>query len=188
MRSIVQAPYYWWRGELSDSLCDAIIEEAGHFELKEAGIGGKNEKDLSYRQGLVSWIPEDHWIEQIVRNYVIKANSYAKWNFIINDKEQVQFGMYGAGAYYKWHRDCNIHDIKYRKLSVTVQLSDPKDYEGGEFQIKDFWNHHILPAEEGWNERGTVVVFPSILMHQVTEVTKGTRYSLVQWYDGPDWV
>jgi len=37
-------------------------------------------------------------------------------------------------------------------------------------------------------KQGTVIVFPSFLKHRVTEVTRGKRYSLVQWLNGPDFV
>ena len=68
-----------------------------------------------------------------------------------------------------------------------VQLSHPDDYENGDFQIKNFYGNELTEHKESLRNRGTVIVFPSFLEHQVTPVTKGTRYSLVQWYRGPDW-
>jgi PKHD-type hydroxylase len=75
----------------------------------------------------------------------------------------------------------------YRKLSVTVQLSAPGDYEGGDFHLRDLYNKKDITLK-GTRDRGTIIVFPSILLHRVTPVTEGHRYSLVQWYDGPDFV
>ena len=80
--------------------------------------------------------------------------------------------------------DLNI-DGKIRKLSVTVSLSNSKDYEGGELEF-DFRNkdpekkRNIVTCEE-IVERGSIVVFPSHLWHRVQPVTKGIRYSLVIW-------
>ena len=71
---------------------------------------------------------------------------------------------------------------KVRKLSVTINLNEPNDYEGGNLKF-DFGPH----ASERYHEcveirpRGSIIVFPSHIYHQVTPVTKGTRYSLVLW-------
>jgi len=71
---------------------------------------------------------------------------------------------------------------KMRKISVTVNLTDPKNYDGGNLKF-DFGPH----AEKRYHTcteirpKGSVIVFPSHVYHQVTPVTKGTRYSLVMW-------
>lgn len=71
---------------------------------------------------------------------------------------------------------------KIRKLSVTVSLSDPKDYEGGnlKFDLGPHRSDRYHTCEE-IRPRGSIIVFPSHIHHQVTPVTKGTRYSLVAW-------
>jgi len=71
---------------------------------------------------------------------------------------------------------------KIRKLSVTVNLTTPGNYEGGNLKF-DLGPHapkryHVCKEIR---PRGTIIVFPSHLYHQVTPVTKGTRYSLVMW-------
>ena len=70
--------------------------------------------------------------------------------------------------------------MKYRKISVTVQLSGPDEYEGGDLQI---WSggQYPMTAPRG---RGNVVIFPSFMMHRVTPVTSGTRKSFVLWLGG----
>jgi len=80
---------------------------------------------------------------------------------------------------------------KIRKLSVTVSLSDNKDYKGGELQF--YLNSPKLKEKdkikicEEVKTQGSIVVFPSHLWHRVTPVTKGTRYSLVMWNLGLPW-
>jgi PKHD-type hydroxylase len=71
---------------------------------------------------------------------------------------------------------------KIRKLSVTVSLSDPADYEGGnlKFDLGPHRPDRYHTCEE-IRPRGSIIVFPSHIHHQVTPVTKGTRYSLVAW-------
>jgi PKHD-type hydroxylase len=66
-----------------------------------------------------------------------------------------------------------------RKLSFVIQLSDPKDYKGGELQI------HLSDTPEVMKkEQGTLIAFPSYILHEVTPITKGKRYSLVGWITG----
>ena len=102
-------------------------------------------------------------------------------NFIF----EVQFTEYSATKeqHYSWHHDINwTQDSGYdRKLSVSIQLSDPDEYDGGDLEFK------IFKTPEDYRKQGSVIVFPSYLEHQVTPVTKGTRYSLVSWIEGPRW-
>ena len=76
---------------------------------------------------------------------------------------------------------------KVRKLSVTINLSYDNSYEGGNLKF-DLGPHH--PQNKRYFEcteirpRGSMIVFPSFNYHQVTPVTKGTRYSLVMWFLG----
>jgi PKHD-type hydroxylase len=69
-----------------------------------------------------------------------------------------------------------------------VNLSNPKDYAGGNFEMKNVQEQELKMPMGQIRKQGTVIVFPSFLKHKVTEVTRGTRYSLVQWLNGPDFV
>ena len=82
----------------------------------------------------------------------------------------------------------NPNSPVFRKISVTAQLTDPEEYEGGDFEIKNLWGTMELPIDPEVKNKGTILVFPSMLLHRVTPVTKGKRQSLVQWYNGPDFV
>ena len=74
------------------------------------------------------------------------------------------------------------NDVPYdRKISFPVQLSDPSDYEGVDFGI------HNQKLPDWHKEKGTVLVFPSYMLHKVNPVTKGIRRSLVAWFEGPRW-
>ena len=70
-----------------------------------------------------------------------------------------------------------------RKLSVSVQLSDPSEYEGGDLELMVNRNYIKVPKE-----KGTIIFFPSYLTHRVTKVTSGKRNSLVAWFHGPSFV
>ena len=71
-------------------------------------------------------------------------------------------------------------NISNRKLSITVQLSDSLEYEGGELQF--MINQHIMTAPK---EKGTAIICPSFALHHVTPVTKGSRKFIVGWIRGP---
>lgn len=71
---------------------------------------------------------------------------------------------------------------KIRKISMTINLNSPGEYEGGNLKF-DFGPHAPNRYHEVVEIRpqGSMIVFPSYTHHQVTPVTKGTRYSLVLW-------
>lgn len=75
---------------------------------------------------------------------------------------------------------------KVRKLSMTINLNKPGEYEGGNLKF-DFGPH---AGGKRFHEcveirpQGSIVVFPSYVYHQVTPVTRGTRYSMVLWSVG----
>jgi PKHD-type hydroxylase len=72
---------------------------------------------------------------------------------------------------------------KIRKISMTLNLNAPGEYEGGNLKF-DFGHHSTrnrFHEVEEIRPRGSMIVFPSFLDHTVTPITKGTRYSLVLW-------
>jgi PKHD-type hydroxylase len=92
-------------------------------------------------------------------------------------REGFQFTRYEVGEYYGPHFDIGPGKLTERKLSLTVQLSAPEAYSGGELIIyPDF----VAPKDQG-----TMTVFPSFMCHNVSPVKSGVRYSLVSWLAGP---
>ena len=72
---------------------------------------------------------------------------------------------------------------KIRKLSLTLNLNKPGEYDGGNLKF-DFGPHAGGKRFHECTEirpQGSLIVFPSYVYHQVTPVTRGTRYSLVLW-------
>ena len=61
-------------------------------------------------------------------------------------------------------------------LSVTLFLSEPEEYDGGELVIEDLYGSHEikLPA-------GDLVVYPASSLHLVTPVTRGMRVASFFW-------
>ena len=87
------------------------------------------------------------------------------------------------GMYPKGYTDNPNMVNKIRKLSLTINLNLPGEYEGGNLKF-DFGPHSTGNRYHECTEirpQGSIIVFPSYIYHQVTPVTKGTRYSLVLW-------
>jgi len=190
MRSIIKCPYYYFASAFDAETCKGIIESGLNLPVTEAKINADADahEDINLRKGKVSWFEKNSPIHSVINNFVHQANYAAKWHFTLNSSEKVQFAQYKNEAFYSWHRDGDISSDNFRKLSVTVQLSDPSDYEGGEFQMKHIWNDKPLEMDKETTMQGTIIIFPSMLPHRVTPITKGVRYSLVQWFSGPDFV
>ena len=203
--------YYWYfESALSTKMCDEILNY-GKRQQSEIAVTGGILRDKGYgeltkqeikniqkkRKSEVVWL-DDRWIFKEIHPYIHMANEKAGWNFDWNVSETAQFTKYGPGQYYGWHCDSwdkayndpkneNKHG-KIRKLSVTISLSDPNDYEGGNLEF-DFrnqvdWENNKEYAIHKCKEirpRGSIIVFPSFVWHRVSPVTKGTRYSLVVW-------
>jgi predicted 2-oxoglutarate/Fe(II)-dependent dioxygenase YbiX len=92
-----------------------------------------------------------------------------------------QYVEYRSGwGQFDWHNDYShgIADAP-RKLTIILQLSSPQDYEGGALEVMG------TDVEAMPRERGTLVIFPSLLMHRVTPVVSGLRKALVSWIGGP---
>ena len=69
-------------------------------------------------------------------------------------------------------------------LPILIQLSDPNDYVGGDFELLGCCEN---PDAEGIRQQGSVIFFPSMFMHKANPVIRGTRYSIAAWIEGPKW-
>ena len=185
----------------------------------------ENEEELGIhneiRQSKVKWftapgpyqMPDN--INEKIHAIVNQGMSECEWNFNLSWVENYQYTIYEhnphlpTGDFYTWHTD-HGGEIQFgqdgiphhRKISMTIQLSDPLDYEGGKFQWLEpnpqydrikFGDKKLdidsairtLPFSA--QAIGSICLFPSWVYHQVTPVTRGTRISIVGWYNGPPW-
>ncbi|KOG33018.1 oxidoreductase [Streptomyces viridochromogenes] len=85
----------------------------------------------------------------------------------------------GNGHFHRHNDYSHDQTDSPRKITVIVQLSDASSYEGGGLQMFG------VDTEELPRERGSVLVFPSLIDHRVTPVTQGLRRALVAWVAGP---
>jgi PKHD-type hydroxylase len=173
-------PYWKWEDAVSPEMCDMLLKERATLEEAQAEIGTDGGKlDPLQRKSTVCWAKPNHWVESVMYNYALYANDSAGWRYHMGRPQQVQLTSYGTDSFYGWHEDWAplLRSPSVRKLSVVLLLSDPKDFEGGQFEFADQGSVEM--------KRGTLIVFPSFLRHQVTPVTKGQRYSAVCWVEGP---
>ena len=200
--------YYWhFPAALTPKFCDDVIAYANQQEETMARTGGFGDRKLSKeevkdlkrkRNSDLVWL-DDTWIYKELHPYVHEANRAAGWNFEWDRSESCQFTKYKLNQYYDWHNDAWKKPYsksgpdygKIRKLSMTLQLTDGSEYEGGELEF-DFRNYdpymrdeakHLIRAKEIL-PKGSIIVFPSFVWHRVKPVTSGTRYSLVVWHLG----
>lgn len=164
--------------------CEHMIAD---FRKLPESDGNTFNDNKDHRRSKVRWVRNEHGLTDFLLRYVNLANATALNADIQQEMDEMQFGEYDAsyGGKYDWHHDVNWENSKNfdRKLSVVVQLSDPDTYRGGQFQFAEVES----PKPEDWSKQGSILVFPSYLTHRVTEVTEGTRYSLVSWVRGPRW-
>tara|TARA_R100001086_G_C11836469_1_gene257956 strand:+ start:483 stop:1082 length:600 start_codon:yes stop_codon:yes gene_type:complete len=195
--------YHYWKFDsaLPKETCEYIIKFAKDKRQRKGKIGVKNKKKDIHkkRNSNIVWLTE-RWIYNLVLGYVATANKNAGWNHQINKAEGMQFTIYKKGQYYGWHFDAYPEAFKknkdkqlngkIRKLSMTVSLNDPKEYEGGDFEFRlfDLEGKPIVHKCTEIRPQGSIVVFPSFVHHRVTPVTKGERNSLVVWSVGDPYV
>ena len=154
------------------------------------------DSDTKKRDCKVAWI-NDKWIYDIINPFIHRANKEAGWNFQWDWNEPSQFTIYEKGQHYGWHADQGAGVIKHksnningkiRKLSLTLQLTNKEEYEGGDFQFMWIQDNkkgllNTITVDDA-KKIGTVIVFPSFIHHQVLPITKGKRESLVNWSIG----
>lgn len=171
----------WNKDAFSSTELDAIVNIGNATELERARtFGGDN---LKVRDSFVHFLfPNEitSWVFARLADVITGMND-AFFGFDLTGMEQgLQFTRYAApGEHYEWHIDRGMQ-TGTRKLSLTLQLSDPADYVGGDLELW-FGGEPV----EASRDRGVITLFPSWVMHRVKPVTEGTRYSLVCWVSGP---
>ena len=176
---------YLWTSEpnIPKSVLNAMFKQCKNTEFENSTILGDGSGLMSQiRTSKQAWLCCDTWISGIMYNIFMVANSnYFKYD-LDHFESDVQLTKYETNAHYGWHVDelPVVPPTLPRKLSMSLLLND--DFEGGELELAHAKEKPITVDMKA----GSVCVFPSWLMHRVKPVTKGTRYSLVAWMNGPE--
>lgn len=122
-------------------------------------------------------------------NFAIEQVNDLTYGFELYGYKSFQYTVYegSLGGKYDAHMDLIMSDAKpadlldTRKLSLSLILNDPGvDFTGGDFMIYEGGNPTKIEAP-----KGTIIFFPSFMLHAVTPVLTGTRKSIVVWVEGP---
>ena len=183
--------YWMWEKELTPEKCQDIIDRAGD-DFEDATIGTDSLADTRIddktRKTNIHW-NNDQDLFDMAFHYMQSANKKSGWNLQVDAAESFQIGQYPTGGHYNWHVDgLGIDTInapenktmhgKTRKISMVVWLNE--DFKGGDFQFhKSHLKSNVIKPKQG-----SIIMFPSWVMHRVTPVTQGTRYSMVSWFVG----
>ncbi len=179
-------PYIWIKNVFTDEEIARIIEIGKSKPSVDGGVENKDQDAQWARRSKISWIGPDAstvFIFERLTDAITKVNK-AFYDYELTQIEDLQFSEYDESyqGMYRNHTDDGYDSNHYRKLSFTLQLSDPSDYEGGDLNIYRFKLDEPMVVKK---EKGMLAAFPSWSIHEVTPVTKGTRYTLVGWVHGP---
>jgi len=165
----------------TEKLCKEIIDLSSTLKKEQGKIKEAGDYDQKRRDSTISWIPfnkmQPMYDDLIYLIQKINRNHFGFSNIQITEKAQVS--EYSKGQFYHWHTDNSIDmdtEPPVRKLSMTLLLNDPSEFEGGNLEIA---GKNLSPMKQGH-----AAIFASFLQHRVTPVTKGVRKSLVVWFNG----
>ena len=172
--------YFSFENIFTHQECDRIINIKHKF-LNGGVVDDSHKKHRQTEFSLIEPNDETDWIYRRIADLVNYVNN-TKFNFYLDGRLQIiQIAKYTKESFYNWHVDVGPSpETCCRKLSIVVHLSSPT-YEGGRLQFGNIDNEPLEPSYS----KGSVTIFPSIMRHRVTPVTKGTRYTLVVWATGP---
>ena len=190
--------FYLFPRIVKPDMCEEIIKDCMSRNLEIATIinpdHSSSRDDPNIRKTSIYFVPTDrnNKANEIAWHFLKEANKQM-FHYDLTYFQSIQFAEYKDGGHYDWHIDSYHQDElnKTRKLSLSLVLSNPDNFEGGKLE---FYNGGRPWEEKGdatgeqikidLESQGTIVVFDSRDYHRVTPVTKGIRYSVVCWATG----
>jgi PKHD-type hydroxylase len=183
----------FWIKAFTDKECNRICQHYDTKELSSGTTGTGNDLDHSYRKSnvcLETHNQDNAWIFEKLFN-VIEETNEKFFQYDLLGFEFFQYTVYNNTEYYNYHIDTIFNGFEIskdttlcRKLSVSILLNEPNDFEGGEFDICVGDPNSPVSNKLG---KGDAIFFPSYLLHRVRPITQGVRKSLVAWVLGPKW-
>lgn len=182
----IAGPLVIWKDLFTPRELDAI--EAcgdGLMPIRAEIAGGRKNAD-HMRITRVAWMernPETAWLYARLEEAVLHLNAEFYKFDLFGLAESFQYTVYDGveGSHYNWHVDLGGEDVEPRKISLSLQLTDPSRYEGCNLVLEAGDGAYL--AEKA---RGTLIAFPSYVLHRVTPIESGIRKSLVIWVAGPE--
>ena len=167
--------------------CQDIINMGHQQKAEEEKVGHKNQKggqhDTKKRITTISWIPFNAMPQMytIIERTMLQVNGNHFGYDGMRLSEPAQFTEYPKGGFYDWHMDAEVNcrfEPPVRKISMTILLSDPSEFVGGDLEFMTEGNKPPQLLQ------GQAIFFCSLIRHRVNKVKKGVRRSLVMWFGG----
>lgn len=170
----------------TDQELNEIVTQANQVKKVSSTTGGGAISD--YRVCDIAWLESDEiesdfdWIYATLTDAISRANN-EYFRFDLTHLTALQYTVYNGSDHSNYQKHLDLgRQFPNRKLSFSVQLSDDTEYTGGDLRF-----HYVKNQPEvAPRQKGTVIFFPSWIVHDVTPVTQGTRRSLVGWVNGPN--
>jgi PKHD-type hydroxylase len=186
----------YFKSYFDKQTCDKIIRDVQQIPSQNALVGVNNNDllnvDSANRRSKVRFIHAGDWrfnylFDELWKMAISANNDF--FNVHITRLNFIQVAEYDASyqGEYKTHHDVfwvNGDPIYHRKLSCVIQLSDPTSYDGGDLEMVDLSTY---PEADQIRKQGSALFFPSMFKHKANPVTRGTRYSIAAWFEGPKW-
>lgn len=182
--------YVVWEKAFSPQELDAIEALGDALEMEDAvvGYGGQNEQtEDPIRSTRIAWMDPteaNSWIYRRLEGVTRSLNEQVYQYHLTGFADPFQYSVYSSerNAHFGWHADQFEREIP-RKLSFSLQLSDPDSYEGCDLEIFGGSTRKPVAAPR---TRGALIAFPSYVMHRVTPIKSGVRKALILWAGGPN--
>lgn len=182
----VNEPFVYASGVLSDDEIKLVEMLASKSTMQGDGALENGEVHEDIRKNKISWIETNEESKDLymkLSNIVQQLNDRF-YRYDLTEMEDLQYAEYNStmNGHYKTHCDDGYKYNLFRKLSLTIQLSDESEYQGGDLLFYRFTTTDPINSPK---TKGTLILFPSYVIHEVTPVTQGLRKSLVSWILGP---
>ncbi len=176
-----------WHGLFTPAELDAIERHGDSLAQERAGLSDPGQNQDGIRSTQVAWFARNAHTEAIYRRMeeTVLALNARYFRYDLSGLTTFQYAVYRDGGHFDWHkdygRDPNAPQQEPRKLTLSLQLSEPGAYQGCELQARAGNGIDIAPKA-----RGAVIAFPANVLHRVTPIESGTRKALVIWAAGPE--
>ncbi|HEY4134087.1 MAG TPA: 2OG-Fe(II) oxygenase [Alphaproteobacteria bacterium] len=177
--------FVWGAGVFTPAELDKINAYAMTLPAQPVRVGLKLSYKPEVNRSVTRWLqpgPETMWMYQKFSAAVSALNAQHYQFDVTGFDEPLYHVTYPSSdlGHYDWHSDIALPNEPLRKLSITFQMTDPSEYDGGDLEMNAFGHVDKCPRD-----RGKLILFPSHQIHRVTPVTRGTRSALVSWVVGP---
>jgi PKHD-type hydroxylase len=175
--------YAFLHRHLDETITDKLLNIASEVEWVPGGTGSGLNKDIRDVDTIPFNVHRHAWLAGILM-YIAKIEN-KNFGYDISTISEIELLKYKNGNKYEMHQDVGWHDYPFqRKLTMIVQLSNSDDYEGGDLI---FQYDNTNEVADKIRDKGSIIIFPSMMHHAITPITKGERLSLVTWIEGPAW-